>query len=142
MAKNVQADTADRVQARIRSQAHNRVAAVLTAKTGVPASVARDVAGDLVDAAAPHIRAQYAGELAGLSGAQATRLGAAAIGLLTLDLTVFATVAARGPRWVRPVAAAAVVAHTAFFVVNKRRVERMRAAARVEVARDSARAAA
>lgn len=132
MAGNTHNDTADKIRTETLKQAHKRVAAALVAKTPLTPSMSRQVAPDLVDAAAPSIRAEHTQQLAGMSGQQATLLGLAAMGVLALDLTVFGVVAARGPRWARPLAAVTIAVHTAFFTVNRRRIERVRAAARAE----------
>jgi hypothetical protein len=139
MAENVQRDTIDKVRAQLLGQAYRKAAAVLYAQTALSPSTASAVAPAVVDAVAPALRAEHAQQLSGITGEQATKLGAASIGVLALDLTMFGVIAARGPRWSRPLACLAIVTHASLFAYSKRSSARVRAAARVETARDYAR---
>jgi hypothetical protein len=141
MAGNAQKDLNEKVRAQILNQAYTRAAAVLAAKTALNTASARAIAPVVVDAVAPSLHAEYAQRLAGVTGEQATKLGAVSLGVLTLDLVLFGAIVTRGPRWLRGLGATAVVAHTGLFVYSKRTTARVRAAARVEVARSGIRSA-
>lgn len=142
MAGNVQTDLNDKVRAQMLNQAYTKAANILASKTALNTASARAIAPVVVDAVAPALHAEHAQRLAGITGEQATKLGAASIAVLALDLTLFGALAVRGPQWLRGLGVVAVAAHTGLFVYSKRTTARVRAAARAEVARGGLRSAA
>ncbi len=142
MAGNVQSDTDDKIRAEMLKQAYVKAAAIISGRTPLTASAALAIGPAVVDAVTPAIRAEHRQQLTGHGASQAVKVGAVALGALALDVTVFAVMATRGPRWVRPLAAASALLHVGLVTYSKRSTARVRAAARVETARGNIRSAA
>jgi hypothetical protein len=134
MAQTGQQSDSDKLRTQLLQQAYTKAAAVIASKTTLSAKQAKTLAPDVVDAAAPSVRLECVQHMAAVTPAQAYRRGAAALVVLALDLATFGVVAARGPRWARAVAVLAMAGHTALVVSNRRDVNRLRAAARSQVA--------
>lgn len=134
MAETGQQERADLLRSELLKQAYTKASDVISAQTSVSAARAREIAPSVVDAAAPLIRAEHLHHLTGQTSQQAVALGFAAFGVLALDAVTLAVVAVRGPRWSRPAAALALVAHLAAYGYSRRMQAKTRAAARDRMA--------
>ena len=131
MAEKRQRTVNDSVRAQLLAGAYTAAAQAVEKRTTLRGANARRVAVETVNAALPKVRAEH---IAGLAeyGAGTTAARLASLAVLAVDLAVFGAVAARGPRWARPLGAVSLVGHVGVYVFAKRRAARIRAAANAQ----------
>lgn len=118
-----------RVRLEIRQMAYKSARDSICETSSLRGAAALKTAKNAVDAAVPHIRAEYVQQLGAVTAAQAAAAAAVAVVTLAADLAVFATIAARGPRRLRPVVAACMAGHTALVLFGRLKARRLRSAA-------------